>query len=78
MFPVKLAPYSYADRLAAWPRLFDLARILYDQMAHAGFWTIPEWDTAPEDEKDAWADVAQGIICDFDAVLAARKEFEGK
>lgn len=52
------------------------ARMLYDELAHAGFSAIEEWDQLPVSNRESFADCIEGLLMHWEELLSARAELE--
>ncbi len=58
------------------PATWRAARLLYDELAHAGFSAIAEWDALEPHQREDFVDCIEGMLMHWAEVVAAREELE--
>lgn len=56
--------------------IWRAARILYDELAHAGFSANTEWDALRADQREDFFFCMEGLLTHWDQLRAARAELE--
>jgi hypothetical protein len=58
------------------PAIRAAAKILYDELAHAGFSAIEEWERLAPIKRDAFVDCVEGLLMHWEELALARAELE--
>jgi hypothetical protein len=64
------------DAGAPGPAIRHAARLLYDELAHAGFSAIVEWEALRPDQRDDFFYCMEGLLTHWSELRAARAELE--
>jgi hypothetical protein len=68
------APAEHRSNMS--PATWRAARLLYDQLAHAGFSAHAEWADLRPDQRDDFFYCIEGLLTHWDSLRAARAELE--
>jgi hypothetical protein len=58
------------------PALLRAGQLLYDELAHAGFGAIAEWENLEPSKRDDFVYCVEGMLTHWQELLAARAELE--